>query len=134
MWLLPRCGCCLQDAAPRCGCCLHHCHEATLTLCAAGMVSYLKMSTSAPFSAVFEATGMQWASKVVAVGALIGCCNSNYGGLLGQSRIFVTISRAGLLPKFLSRMSSRAVPIWSIVASGLIAGLLSLFLAINQVR
>lgn len=28
-----------------------------------------------------------------------GCVNSNFGGLLGQSRIFVTMGRAGLLPK-----------------------------------
>ena len=32
---------------------------------------------------------------------LTGCTNSNYGGMLGQSRIFVTMSRAGLLPKVL---------------------------------
>ena len=43
------------------------------------------------------------ASILVALGAVMGCANSEFGGLLGQSRIFVTMSRAGLLPKPLVR-------------------------------
>lgn len=63
------------------------------------MVSYLDLDPNAPFSTAFSDKGMEWAAKIVAVGALIGCTNSNYGGVLGQSRIFVTMARAGLLPK-----------------------------------
>ncbi|KAG1661746.1 hypothetical protein FOA52_004805 [Chlamydomonas sp. UWO 241] len=97
-----------------------------------GMVSYLELDPNAPFASVFTAVGMDWAAKIVGVGALIGCTNSEFGGLMGQSRIFVTMGRAGLLPKSLGKMSSRSVPFWSILWSGGIAAVLALFLAIEQ--
>jgi APA family basic amino acid/polyamine antiporter len=97
-----------------------------------GMVSYTTLDPSAPFSSMFESIGWGWASKIVAIGAVIGCTNSNYGGLLGQSRIFVTMARAGLLPKLLSKMSSRLVPYWSIIVSGLLASVIALFVDLSE--
>ncbi|GAX82912.1 hypothetical protein CEUSTIGMA_g10338.t1 [Chlamydomonas eustigma] len=97
-----------------------------------GMVDYANLDPYAPFAVAFSDIGWVWASKIVAIGALFGCSNSNFGGILGQSRIFVTMGRAGLLPKSMAKMSSRQVPYWSIIASGTIAGILALLLSLNS--
>lgn len=97
-----------------------------------GMQYYTDLDENAAFAVAFEFHGWDWAAKIVSVGAVIGCTVSNYGGLLGQSRIFVTMARAGLLPLGMAKMSSRTVPYWSIAASGGIAAVLALFLGIGQ--
>jgi len=97
-----------------------------------GMVSYADLDPNAPFATVFTVKGMEWAAKIVAIGALFGCTNSNYGGILGQSRIFVTMARAGLLPKPLAKMSEKQVPYWSVIWSGGLAGILALLLNLDS--
>mmetsp|Transcript_7631 Transcript_7631/g.14970 ORF Transcript_7631/g.14970 Transcript_7631/m.14970 type:complete len:524 (-) Transcript_7631:138-1709(-) len=98
-----------------------------------GMVKYTDYGLSnAGFSYVFKYHGMSWAARIVAVAAVLGCLQSEFGGLVGQSRIFVTMSRAGLLPRFLSRIHPKiGVPHWACFMSGLIAAALAFFLNLN---
>ena len=98
-----------------------------------GMSNYLTLDPNAPFSTAFSSIGWEWAAKVVSVGAVIGCTNSNYGGLLGMSRIFTTMARAGLLPKIFAKMSSRLVPIWAIVLSGGLAAIIAFLVDLSEV-
>ncbi|KAG1675509.1 hypothetical protein FOA52_001808 [Chlamydomonas sp. UWO 241] len=96
-----------------------------------GMERYSELDVSAPFAAVFVAAGMPWVARLVAVGALLGCTNSNFGGLLGMSRIYVTMSRAGLLPASLSKLNARSVPAMAVIASGAGAAVLALLLDLS---
>ena len=80
-------------------------------------------------SSVYTLNGYSWWKEVHiwVMSIITGCTNSNYGGILGQSRIFVTMARAGLLPKALVRhFDNRCLnptPItWCWAASLLIAG------------
>ena len=41
-----------------------------------GMDNYLNLGGSAPFSDAFESVGLNWAAKIVSVGAVFGCTMS----------------------------------------------------------
>lgn len=45
------------------------------------MVSYADLDPNAPFAVVFSSRGMDWAAKLVAVGALFGGCDGVHGGV-----------------------------------------------------
>lgn len=45
------------------------------------MVSYADLDPDAPFAVVFSSRGMDWAAKLVAVGALFGGCDGVHGGV-----------------------------------------------------
>ena len=54
-----------------------------------------------------DATGLTWFSPVVKVSALFGLFSTMLVQLLGQSRIFYSMSRDGLLPELFGRVHPR---------------------------
>lgn len=64
---------------------------------------YTIIDLDAPFSVAFVALGMDWASRIVAIGAIFGILTSLIGNLIGQSRIYITLGRQNLLPAWLVR-------------------------------
>jgi APA family basic amino acid/polyamine antiporter len=81
-----------------------------------GMVSYTQLKTvpggkSANLATAFTANGIQWASKIIAVGALAGLTTVVMVLLLGQCRVLFAMARDGLLPRRLARTGSRGTPV-----------------------
>jgi basic amino acid/polyamine antiporter, APA family len=72
-----------------------------------GMVPYQNIDPSAPFSTVFRQVGLNWASEVVAVGALIGITSVLYMLLLAQPRVLFAMARDGLLPRWVATLHPR---------------------------
>lgn len=81
-----------------------------------GMVSYTQLKTvpgggQANLATAFTANGVQWASKVIAVGALAGLTTVVMVLMLGQCRILFAMARDGLLPRPLAKTGSRGTPV-----------------------
>ncbi len=62
---------------------------------------------AATLATAFTSVGVDWAADVIAIGALAGLTTVVLVLLLGQSRIIFAMSRDGLLPTGMSRVSDR---------------------------
>jgi len=96
-----------------------------------GIVSYKQLNVPDPLAVGIDATGLTWLSPVIKISALFGLFSTMLVQLLGQSRIFFSMSRDGLLPKMFSRVHPRfRTPHLSTMITGsvmaLAAGLLPL--------
>lgn len=81
-----------------------------------GMVSYTQLKTlprhkSANLATAFAANGIQWASKIIAIGALAGLTTVVMVLMLGQCRVLFAMARDGLLPRPLAKTGARGTPV-----------------------
>jgi basic amino acid/polyamine antiporter, APA family len=65
-----------------------------------GLVNYRALDVSAPVAVGIDATGVRWGSILVKIGAVFGLGTVMLVMLLGQSRVFYSMSRDGLLWKW----------------------------------
>ncbi|MEW5917670.1 MAG: amino acid permease [Gemmatimonadota bacterium] len=72
-----------------------------------GIVPYGQLNVPDPLAVGIDATGLTWLSPVIKTAALFGLFSTMLVQLLGQSRIFFSMSRDGLLPKMFSRVHPR---------------------------
>ena len=66
------------------------------------LVNYKSLNVPDALAVGMEPTGVKWGSLLVKIGALGGLTSTMVVMLLGQSRIFFSMSKDGLLPKFFS--------------------------------
>jgi APA family basic amino acid/polyamine antiporter len=68
-----------------------------------GVVNYKDLNVAAPLAvAVDRMNGVPWIGKLMKLGSLLGLTSVILVMLLGQSRVFYSMSRDGLLPKLFS--------------------------------
>jgi APA family basic amino acid/polyamine antiporter len=77
-----------------------------------GIVPYQKLNVADPLAVGIDATGLTWFSPVVKVSALFGLFSTMLVQLLGQTRIFYSMSRDGLLPKLFGAVHPRYGTPW----------------------
>jgi len=65
-----------------------------------GMVPYKALNVADPVAVGIDATGVRWGSFLVKLGAIAGLGSVMLVMLLGQSRVFFSMSRDGLLPEW----------------------------------
>ena len=65
-----------------------------------GLVNYKALDVSAPVAVGIDVTGVRWGSILVKIGAVFGLATVMLVMLLGQSRVFFSMSRDGLLWKW----------------------------------
>ena len=63
-----------------------------------GMVPFYKLNVAAPVAFAMSYVGLPWASLVISVGAIAGLTTVMLVMMFGQSRVFFSMSRDGLLP------------------------------------
>ncbi len=72
-----------------------------------GLVSYHSLDVADPVAVGIDATGVLWGSVLVKLGAVFGLGTAMLVMLLGQSRIFLSMSRDGLIWKWASKIHPR---------------------------
>ncbi|MBD0366390.1 MAG: amino acid permease [Flavisolibacter sp.] len=105
-----------------------------LALVLTGMVNYKLLNVGDPLALIFEARGMPWISGIVAVSAIVATASVLLVFQLGQPRIWMSMSRDGLLPGIFSRLHPRhKTPYFSTIVTGLLVAIPALFLNLNIV-
>ena len=79
---------------------------------ATGVVHYTNLDVPDPIAVVADAAGLGWLSVLIKIGAIAGLSSVILVMLLGQSRIFWTMSRDGLLPPFVSKVHPKFQTPW----------------------
>lgn len=72
-----------------------------------GMVPYTNLNVPSPVSYAMIFIGLNIAGSIISIGAICGLTTVLLVLLYGQSRIFFSMARDGLLPDFFSRVHSR---------------------------
>ncbi|MEV4091663.1 amino acid permease [Streptosporangium saharense] len=94
-----------------------------------GMQNYSEIDKESGFSTAFKSVGLRGLADVIAVGAIVGILTVMFTFMLGVSRVWFSMSRDGLLPRWFAKTHpTRHVPTrvtWIVgVISALIAGFL----------
>jgi APA family basic amino acid/polyamine antiporter len=77
-----------------------------------GMVSYTKLGVSAPVAVAIDRTPYLWLNKMVKFGIIAGFTSVILVMLLGQSRVFYSMSRDGLVPRVFSEIHPKFHTPW----------------------
>jgi amino acid transporter len=105
-----------------------------LALVLTGMVNYKMLNVGDPLAMIFEARGLKWISGIVAVSAIVATASVLLVFQLGQPRIWMSMSRDGLLPKIFSRIHPKyKTPSFSTIVTGLVVAIPALFLNLDVV-
>ena len=98
---------------------------------AIGALGYTKFADSPePLALILREIGQGWAARILGASAVIALPTVILAFFFGQSRIFFTIARDGLLPQSLARVSGRGSPvritIFTAIVVAVIAGIFPL--------
>ncbi len=105
-----------------------------VTVVLTGDVSYTKLDVASPVSHALVLLGLNVAGSIIAVGAICGLTTVLIVLLYGQSRIFFSMARDGLLPGFFSRVHPRfRTPYLSSLLVGLVVAAIAGFIPIDVV-
>jgi len=96
------------------------------------LVNYRYLNVPDPLAIGIDSTGVRWGSLLVKLGALMGLTSTIVVMLLGQSRVFFSMSRDGLLPGLFRAVHPRFRTPWiSTLTVGLFVAVLAASLPIN---
>lgn len=88
-----------------------------------GLVNYKNLNVPDPIAVGIDTTGVRWGSLLVKIGALGGLSSTMVVMLLGQSRVFFSMSKDRLLPQAFSTVHTRfRTPYISSITVGLFVG------------
>ena len=105
-----------------------------ISLVLTGMVSYTQLKVDDPLAFVFERIGMHKIGYLISVSAVVATTSVLLVFQLGQPRIWMSMSRDGLLPKKFSKVHPKfGTPTFATIVTGLFVGIPSLFLSISMV-
>ena len=91
-----------------------------------GMVPLGQIDRNAPLAKAFSDVGLGFAAGLISMGAIVGLTSVLLVLLLGQSRIFMAMSRDGLMPKAFGKVHPRfRTPHVSTIIVGVIVAVLS---------
>ena len=77
-----------------------------------GIVPYTKLNVAAPLSLALDQIGIRWLTILMNIAVIAGLTSVMLVMLLGQSRVFFSMSCDGLLPKMFSDIHPRRLTPW----------------------
>lgn len=105
-----------------------------IALVLTGMVSYKELSVGDPLAFVFERLDLKWMSGIIAVSAVIAMASVLLVFQMGQPRIWMSMSRDGLLPKRFSKVHPKfKTPSYATIVTGFVVAIPALFLNLTIV-
>ncbi|GAB3827221.1 amino acid permease [Hymenobacter jeollabukensis] len=105
-----------------------------ITLVLTGMVNYKELAVGDPLAYVFNKVGVTWLGKIVAVSAVLAMASVLLVFQIGQPRIWMTMSRDGLLPKVFARVHPKYhTPSFSTIVTGFFVGVPAMLLNMDLV-
>ena len=105
-----------------------------ISLVLTGMVSYKELAVGDPLSYVFEKLHLTQLSGIIAVSAIIAMASVLLVFQVGQPRIWMSMSRDGLLPPKFSKIHKRfKTPAFSTIITGILVAIPTLFLNLTEV-
>ncbi len=107
-----------------------------LALVLTGMVSYRLLNVPDPLAFVFGDQGVNipWVSGIIAVSAIIAIATVLLVFQLGQPRLWMAMSRDGLLPKIFSSIHPKyRTPWFSTILTGFMVAIPALFMNLGEV-
>jgi APA family basic amino acid/polyamine antiporter len=97
-----------------------------------GLVPYHNLDVRDPLAVGIDVAGKRWGSLLVKIGALMGLSSTIVVMLLGQSRVFFSMSNDGLLPRVFSHVHRKFRTPWiSSITVGTFVAVLAASLPIN---
>ncbi|HBX50266.1 MAG TPA: amino acid transporter [Bacteroidales bacterium] len=105
-----------------------------ISLVLTGMVNYKELAVGDPLAYVFGKLNLPKLSGVIAFSAIIAMASVLLVFQIGQPRIWMSMSRDGLLPKIFSKIHPRfRTPWFATIITGILVAVPSLFLNLTEV-
>ncbi len=94
-----------------------------------GMVPFTELKVSDPLAFVFDRVGQKWIGYIVSISAVVATTSVLLVFQLGQPRIWMSMSRDGLLPKAFGKIHPKyQTPWFSTIITGILVAVPSLFM------
>ncbi len=105
-----------------------------IALVLTGMVNYADLNVGDPLAFVFEKLDLKWMSGIIAVSAVVAMASVLLVFQMGQPRIWMSMSRDGLLPKRFSKVHPKyKTPSFATIVTGFVVAVPALFLNLTMV-
>lgn len=105
-----------------------------ISLVITGMVSYKELGVGDPLYYVFHKLNLDWISGVIAVSAIVAMASVLLVFQVGQPRIWMSMSRDGLLPPKFSKVHKKfRTPSFATVVTGFFVAIPTLFMNLTEV-
>jgi amino acid transporter len=105
-----------------------------IALVLTGMVRYNQLNVGDPLAFVFQELDLKWMSGIIAVSAVVAMASVLLVFQMGQPRIWMSMSRDGLLPKKFSKVHPKfKTPSFATIVTGFVVAVPALFLNLTIV-
>ena len=106
----------------------------SIALVLTGMVKYDTLAVGDPLAYVFDALNLKWMSAIIGVSAIVAMASVLLVFQMGQPRIWMSMSRDGLLPKKFSTIHPKyKTPSYATIVTGFVVAIPSLFMNLTMV-
>jgi basic amino acid/polyamine antiporter, APA family len=100
---------------------------------ATGVLPYTQLDVPDPIAKVADAAGLGWISGLIKLGAIAGLSSVILVMLLGQSRVFWTMSKDGLLPPVVAQVHPKFKTPWiTSIVTGIGVAIVSALLTVRE--
>ena len=108
----------------------------SLALVLTGMVTFTKLNVGDPLAFVFgpEGANIPWVAGIIAISAVIALATVFLVFQIGQPRLWMAMSRDGLLPKIFSSIHPKfKTPWFATIITGIVVAIPALFMNLTEV-
>jgi basic amino acid/polyamine antiporter, APA family len=100
---------------------------------ATGVMSYKELNVPDPIAVAADHAGLGWMSSLIKLGAIAGLSSVILVMLLGQSRVFYSMARDGLLPQFVNRVHPKfQTPYITSIVTGIVVAIVASLLTVRE--